>query len=74
MTTKNEKNFELIFKGFQDKKAVLSLDDKDVILPKEMIRGNAQEGDKLIFNISSLDEYETRKRITAKEILNEILG
>ena len=59
---------------FEEGKAVLLGEHYEVIVPKRIVPKQIKEGDVLHLTLSS-DEAETRKReLSAKEILNEILG
>jgi hypothetical protein len=65
---------EFVLDRFEEDKAVLILDEQEIILPKTLLPKEAKEGEALVLTIATNEAETKRREATAKEILNEILN
>ncbi|MEI8143274.1 MAG: DUF3006 domain-containing protein [Candidatus Berkelbacteria bacterium] len=74
---KNNKSIQIseaVLDRFEGDRAVLTVDEEEIILFKKIMPAAAKEGDTLVVSISTREAETKRKTQKAKELLNEILG
>lgn len=57
-----------------DKAVLISNKDGKIVVPKKMLPKDLKEGDNIVAQFLSEENYSTEKNKKAKEILNEILS
>jgi hypothetical protein len=67
------KTFELVIDRFEGEKAVLFLEEEEIVVPKKILPHESKEGDSIIATFKTEETSRGEREKKAKELLNEIL-